>query len=70
MLKICELFAIEYHVTLNFNESKTVAIKFGSKSQVSSNREIKLIQYICKCDIKDPDKLCYVEKVYRVHLII
>ena len=30
MLKICELFAVEYHVT--FNESKTVANQFGSQS--------------------------------------
>ena len=35
MLQICELFAVEYHVT--FNESKTVAIKFGSKSQTDGH---------------------------------
>ena len=35
MPKICELFAVEYHVT--FNESKTVAIQFGSKSQTDGH---------------------------------
>ena len=32
---MCELFAVEYHVT--FNESKTFAIKFGSKSQTAGH---------------------------------
>ena len=49
MLKICELFAVEYYVT--FNELKTVSIKFGSNSQtdgyvVLNGNHIKWKQYI------------------------